>query len=87
MHDIIEFFAVARKENGACPGAIADANDITSGVGGPVLGGGERLVVTARAGREVCDRVAMVAWWKGEGQRMRELRRVGYDVPGSLKRG
>ena len=61
MRDVVEFFAVAREENGAGAGTVADADYVALDVGGTVGSGGEGLVVPAGAGGGVGEGGAVPA--------------------------
>lgn len=61
VRDIIELFAIAREEDGARSGAVADTNDIAGCVGRAVLRGREWLVVTPGPGGEIGKRVTVVS--------------------------
>ena len=59
---IVELFAVASEENGACAGAVADAYHVALDVGRAVGGRCEGLVVAAGTGRGVGYGGFMPAW-------------------------
>lgn len=73
MRGVVEFFAVAREEDGAGAGAVADADDVTLVEGGRVRGTIKRLVVAALAEGCVSDRVfvptcvVMLEWGPSSG--------------------
>ena len=56
---VVEFFAVAREEDGAAAGTVPNTYHVTLDVGGPVRRARERLVVAAVAGRGVGEGVFM----------------------------
>ncbi len=58
---VLELLAVACEEDGACPGAVANADDVALDVLRAVGGRGERLVEPAEACRQVGDRVLVEA--------------------------
>lgn len=55
MRGVVEFFAIAREEDGAGAGAVADADDVTLVEGGRVGGTVKGLVVAALAKGCVSD--------------------------------
>lgn len=61
MGGVVELFAVAREEDCAGAGTVADADDVALVVGGRICCAIEGLVVAAVAGRGVRDRVLMPA--------------------------
>ena len=59
--DVVEFLAVAGEEEGACAGAVADADDVALDVGRAVGSRCEGLVVAALASGGVGYRVFVPA--------------------------
>ena len=62
VHNLLEALAIAGEEDGAGPGPVADANDVSLDEVRPVRSLAKGLVVVARAIRVVRDRVLVVAW-------------------------
>lgn len=62
MRDILELFAVARKENGASSRAIPYSNDVALNIGWSIGCTSKGLVKSPGAMRSVCNRSLVIAW-------------------------